>query len=680
MYSNVFCPQFDSENPLSVLDPENRVRLLQVFTHFARVLPLADHRVRLKTIPNTFTGDEAISALQSVTSGLDREDATRVIHRYIQGRLLRALEGDEDGVKPKGVYAIGRKGLQVTSDTKRRTDSPIVHLEFRCQACVTDPTTIFKRFAGSDGPNEWTPEKEKAAEQLSGILRSSSPASSESDSPRPSVTIQPSLPGILVKDRMHMLKTYTDTFTGHEAVVHLLDTTTAMTSEECLHIADRFLTAGWIRQIDSSEKVFRDHKGILYQVTGSGARIAGWSEEKVPGVKDFFAGVKDNMSGIGERLKKMSTHGNAVTGHFFDDGKPIISKENLDKFDEFVRKSSEMLATIQPQSSSNALPFMKNRRPTSFTTQDIPSSSDTRARSISISHPPARRGSISVLPSFPWETQKETHTSRLTTILSVPPVRSLFQSFVATLFCEENYDFMVDAERFRICYDRSQSIENLDEESKEVVRNIQDKKEKDSLVPHAVAIFLKYITPTSSHEINIPSKLIKHLTSVMEPFEPFFAYFPASLLTTRDPINPTSLAFRDVLQTLPETFWQIANEHKVRGTFEPWMFSATEAHIYQVVAGDSVPKFIRTEEYRVLMMGLWEQGSLPVQKRRESVLERLSTAERRQSCVKEMPEEGEGDPRRASEVAKGNGKEQEEVQNEAPRPLGMIPPEFAYGM
>ncbi|KNC99217.1 uncharacterized protein SPPG_05473 [Spizellomyces punctatus DAOM BR117] len=679
MTSNVFCPQFDSENPLSILDSENRVQLLQVFTYFTRVLPLADHRVRLKTVPNTFTGDEAITALQSVTSGLDREDATRVIHRYIQGRLLRALEGDEDSVKPKGVYAIGRKGLQVKSDTKRRADSPIVHLEFRYGVCVTDPTTIFKRFAGSDGPNEWTPEKEKAGEQLSGPLNSSSPGSSESNTPRASVTASTPLPGILVKDRMHMLKTYTDTFTGHEAIVHLLETTTAMTSEECLNIADRFMAAGWIRQIDSSEKVFRDHKGILYQVTGLGASIAGWPEQKVPGVKDFFAGVKDNMSGIGERLKKMSTHGNTGTGHLMDDGKPIISKENLDKFDEFVRKSSEMLATVQPQSSSNAFPFMKNRRQTSFTTQDIPSSSDTRARSISISHPPARRGSISVLPSFPWETQKETHTSRLTTILSLPPVRSLFQSFVTTLFCEENYDFMVDAERFRMCYDRSQSIENLDEESREVVRDIQHKKDKETLVPHAVAIYLKYITPTSSHEINIPSKLIKYLTSVMEPFEPFFAHFPASLLAIRDPINPTSVAFRDVLQALPKAFWQVANEKKVQETFEPWMFSATEAHIFQVVAGDSVPKFIRTEEYRVLMMGLWEQGNLPVQKRRETVLERLSTAERRQSCVKEVAEEGESESRRASAVARVGGKE-EKVESEAPRPVGLIPPEFAYGM
>lgn len=612
-----------------------------------------------------------------------RETATDFLTKLIEGHFIRSYDNDEGIFKLKSLLGLTRKGACIADDvragmTDEQSDGDVIYLEWKGGVVVRPSMeTIFKRFAGTQ-PNEWTPEKEKALarEMNSDPATPDAPSTPVVSSPTDSTGSLSSNsgsdapPGILVKDRMSMLKTYTKTFQGNEAVIHLLDHTSALTRREAVHILDEFSASGWIQQIEKDDKEqnrFKDSKSVMYQLTATGAKLAGWDEFDVPTVREFFS--RPSFRG----LRKMS-----VFGLGGEDGNGPISRENLEKFDEFVKKSSEALNADDdgPRDKSG-----KPHRRTTFAAgiftdkQGAGASGGTwgkgkgkKARPRSATSVATENGRLALSPLSttssstrlsttqsasttatgpqPWESAKDTNTSRLTTILNIPPIRTAFHTFLASLFCQENFDFMVDVERFRLCYDTfhaAASIDNLDKHSKQIVTQVHETQAHEkstadteihphsTLIPHAMILYLKYIPKTAPHELNIPSNLQKHLTTLASALEEFFPHFldhNEVLLEPSPPINPTSPEFINVVQTLPPEFWK--KTQTVEG-FEPWMFSSAEAHIFQVVAGDSVPKFVKTDTYRGLMSEAWEKGLLPAPGAMTD--RRLSNAEDRRASV-----------------------------------------------
>ncbi|KAJ3008394.1 hypothetical protein HKX48_008556 [Thoreauomyces humboldtii] len=509
-------------------------------------------------------------------------------------------------------------------------------------------------------------------------------------------------PGIVVKDRTQQLKTHSHTFTGSEGIAHLLKHTSCITVKEALSIASAFISRGWIQCVDdpgASGRAFKESSKAVYQLTATGAQFAGWPESKTPTTKEitFFSkeGIKGRLRkiaglghGSGNSSNQGSANGSGTSSQGFardfaqGDDNSLISKENLDKFEEFVKKSTEVLnsgsgsgaeisggfsgtvsenegtanrkqigrrQTIAQTPANNGessdgpfspLAGFLNATPTSTVAADkaagrrprsatIGSETPSRSRQGSTVPTPstgivssASRTSISSMsstaPNF-WETAKETNATRLTTILLIPILRASFQKYLATMFCQENYDFMVDVERFRVSHDALlrtlQPSEMLDSTSRDVAIVIQKEgAEKDNsrglLLAHAVALYLKYVAKGAPFELNLPSRQQTQLRTTMEPFSTYFELFTNQLdLSQSAPIEPTSTEFRSVVKSLPDTFWESSTQTSDE-VINSGMFALAEAHIFQMVAGDSVPKFGKTEPYKVMMRKLWEDGTL----------------------------------------------------------------------
>ncbi|TPX56324.1 hypothetical protein PhCBS80983_g04607 [Powellomyces hirtus] len=685
--------------------------LFKDFSRFHSILTLIDRKTRHRLHHNTFTTDEASGVLGSLF-GTRKEITAQLLQMYVTGQLVAQIS-DENG----GVYAVTRKGECVAAD---EFDGQVTWVEWigvpgsGDNVGVKELAKQFARFVGGY-PNEWSAEKEKAKEQRSlsaavcsfeydGSAENSSGSLAESDTAAAgggagsgpssvpcSVSNFVVAPGITVKDRTVLLKTHTHTFTGSEAVQHLLKHTSCMTSKECLVLCAQFVAQGWIQCVDDANEKsgqVRESNKSVYNLTPTGAQFAGWSDGKTPNLKEnnFFS--KEGLKGRLRQIAGLARGGGSFSGASSslnpssggDDS--LISKENLDKFEEFVKKSSDVLNTTgsgqsaaheyyedegddgagrlrarrgtastinqgdaggsntSVASTASAEPAKGSRRPRSATIGSETPGSRSRGSSVvpppgpSQSGAPAQGQQAGLTPSRGmtstmsmqnfWEMTKETNATRLTTILMIPALRSAFQKYLATLFCQENYDFMIDVERFRLCYDSplraAQSTEMLDPSSKPIVSAVQKRRSgpgadrQGLLFPHALAIYLKYVSKGSPFELNLPSKLQTHLRNTMACAQPYFAKFTSVLdLSTNAPVDPTSAAFRNLVKELPDAFWAlyenadgVTNDENVG----PWMFSTAEAHIFQMVAGDSVPKFSKTDTYKALMKKLWEEGTL----------------------------------------------------------------------
>ncbi|KAI9091705.1 hypothetical protein DFS34DRAFT_653380 [Phlyctochytrium arcticum] len=603
--------KFHDHDLLSMVEAQNRDVFLEVFLNFAEKIPTSEHRIRLKHYPNTFTSEDAIDAFRTATPGFNREDAVTVLSRCVEGRLLRSPDADDvsDLLKSKHVYMLGRKAKMLLASDRR-----ILVLNWISGRCVTDFELLFIRFIG-DTPNESGGDKDKAT-----------PDSGLETPPLSGPLLHPltPLPGIALRDRMAMLKTYSHCCSGQEAITHLLETTTAMSRMECLDIADHFIQNDWLRTVDEGDVVFRDNKNIIYQVTETGAALAGWPEAKWPTVRDFFS----NMS----LKKKLGPLGlNNQSGEDLAKSRVQSPRESSEKFDH--RPYSIEKLPSDPSGELEGIGSSPSSKQTSFLTADGDVSDAHNATSRRSSH---RRMSFGASPAFPWETAKETHVSRLTTILTTPAVRNQFVAFVATLFCEENLEFVVDAERFRLCYDKEASIASLDSVSQEAVLRIHSLPSEDAeklLIAHAIGIFLRYMTRMSPRELNLPSKVIRDVSTVVQSREKYFDLFDSSLIKESSPIDPFDERIQKFISSAPEACWEHQDPHDVG--FNATMFSSAEAHIFQVIAGDSVPKFIKTEEYKILMYDIWERGELPVQSKRASILARMSLQQSRKSDLQD---------------------------------------------
>ncbi|KAJ3180217.1 hypothetical protein HDU87_002094 [Geranomyces variabilis] len=701
------------------LKPENRRALFKQFGQFYSSLTLSERKIHSRVHHNTFTPDDGFARLSDLFGS--KELANQISQVFIAAGFVSSLRDDTGAT----VYGITRKGECVAAD---ELDGQLLWIDWipgsGDHPGVKDLAKVFARFVGGY-PNEWSAAKDKVGDArtsnavvcaLDPEYASSGGAGSDTTSgassggnitedgsggasssaiaaanrlPPGAVSNFVIPPGIMVKERTLLLKTFTQTFTGAECVRHLLKHTSCVTQRECTEIAAQFVAKGWIACADDPEKsstaAFKDSPKVVYQVTPAGALFAGWPESPVTKELTFFS--KEGLKGRLRKIAGLASSGanvlsgspsRADTASALDD---MISKENLDKFDEFVKKSSDMLhddrhtdddsaarlrirrgtastisATPTQPLSSEGVEFTslsgssvltsssslsgtsagasgdKGRRPRSATIGAETPSSTNRSRAPSGTPAPqpiaarpgsAASGNLSTTQQNVWETGKETNASRLTTILMIPALRAAFQKYLATMFCQENYDFMVEVERFRLCYDSplraAQSTEMLDPTSKPIVSTIQKRRSiaspsdarRASLFPHAVALYLKYVAKGSPFELNLPSKLQTHLRSTMAPAQPFFDQFSSALdLSTTEPLDPTSAPFTALMRDLPDAFWALRADAAADDSVGPWMFATAEAHIFQMVAGDSVPKFVKTEGYKTLMRKLWEEGTL----------------------------------------------------------------------
>ncbi|KAI9495581.1 regulator of G protein signaling domain-containing protein [Zychaea mexicana] len=159
--------------------------------------------------------------------------------------------------------------------------------------------------------------------------------------------------------------------------------------------------------------------------------------------------------------------------------------------------------------------------------------------------------------------QQEGLNGRLKQILDDPQLRSLFKDFLRSNFCEENLDFWIDyATLRRKCRNQSPAMPSQNQ--------------KD-LLEDAYSVWSTYLAPHALSELNVDHLLRQEMARL---------------------VNATVTIAQD-----PQSQRVIISTHSTSQSLRMMLkwFDKVEEHILRLMASDSVPKFIRTSEYRQIM-------------------------------------------------------------------------------
>ncbi|KAI9732587.1 MAG: hypothetical protein M1834_003923 [Cirrosporium novae-zelandiae] len=318
-------------------------------------LPLNSHRVRFQKIEHTFTSEEAINNLGSLkfsqsnrmpdpkdpsrivttttttTFSMAKEMARSVCQRFMEARLIESTDGKQQQHFPlKGaVWQLTPKGINILQFFCQRNginqkhvldvlDGPrntmqLVRLERdektdRLSADSRTMEVIFRRFAGSEGPN---------AKQ--------STSTSDSDS------LNDYYNGIIgvkmAKERKIFDKVIQNTFTGKAGVDWLMDCCIVIDKQECNEICERFVKSGLIWAVvedkgymhqNPSATLFQPTKSAIYALTEKGQRVAGWISRE-----------KTATNGDDSKMTSRDSNNNRLNAILTDPGMRLLFREFL---------------------------------------------------------------------------------------------------------------------------------------------------------------------------------------------------------------------------------------------------------------------------------------------------------------------------------------------------------------
>ncbi|KAJ3025385.1 UNVERIFIED_CONTAM: hypothetical protein HDU68_007212, partial [Siphonaria sp. JEL0065] len=236
-------------------------------------------------------------------------------------------------------------------------------------------------------------------------------------------------------------------------------------------------------------------------------------------------------------------------------------------------------------------------------------------------------------PSLPrdplvLQLKEKTHNSRLVMILENKELCEQFCKYNYFMYSQENFNFWRDADAFRRCYAPADAIvipgQPIRFKSSSVAEEAMDEQEKKSgtdrnassspplwqSVAHAMAMYLKYIVDDGPYEINVGVIRKKNITATVATSDlmPFFELINVDSIIKEDRIEP-----RTVL--LPGTEGMLANRLNILEKAKSLninadLFDVAENHIFQLMATDSVPKFLKTTAYHNTMSSLIKAGTL----------------------------------------------------------------------
>ncbi|KAJ3112289.1 hypothetical protein HDU96_004733 [Phlyctochytrium bullatum] len=458
---------------------------------------------------------------------------------------------------------------------------------------------------------------------------------------------------IQLHTRIVRLKSQAFTFTGNEAIDWILLKTSVMSRDEALHIASQFLVNGWIHVAGTSHndpgtplmpgdsrQIFKDAKSGVYQPTQNGCKLARWSVEfdvakkklavRAEGLedddgRDYLSPTSpvDGESPLSSPSKSPSNRNSFYTQK--DKAAAVTSNDNLTKPTAAEMFEWEVchLNPISMDGSEGRAGTGGNKNQ-AFGSKDAvvtAASLAAAARSKRISHigsgrstsisgqagtSAPRRASESVRPSasedpnkanFSVDQIKESNPTRLVQILTNEDLRKSFHEFVRSMFCEENLYFWEDVHAFRTAYSGGIVIPGqaltLDQSNREP---------NPMLIPHAMALYLKYVVSDAPFELNIVIGIKKPIEAAIAQTSEFMQFIDPDSIASEDKIDPSKILVKSAtaLEKFPATL----------AGFTASMFDHAEHHIFQLMANDSVPKFIKTKMYADIMTELFVSGRI----------------------------------------------------------------------
>lgn len=281
-----------------------------LFSTLVVSLPLTPHRVRFQKVDHTFTSEEAITNLGSLkfsqsnrmpdpkdpsrivttttttTFSMAREMARSVCQKFLEARFVESVDGKNDFASKSAVWQLTSKGMAVLArfcqrnginqrhvmealdSTRNQMHLVICEREADTDKLHRDQATIeviFRRFAGSEGPN---------------LKNSTSASDSDSLSEYSSGMV-----GVrMARDRKLGDRLYFNTFTGKATIDWLMDCCTLVDRRETIELATLFCDYGLMQPVEAlpNGARFIPSKTAVYYITEKGQRVAGWISSPKP--------------------------------------------------------------------------------------------------------------------------------------------------------------------------------------------------------------------------------------------------------------------------------------------------------------------------------------------------------------------------------------------------------------
>jgi len=204
--------------------------------------------------------------------------------------------------------------------------------------------------------------------------------------------------------------------------------------------------------------------------------------------------------------------------------------------------------------------------------QDVNSSSTRESQEKHLEGPDVEAASAR-------EKQQQSNAERLQHILQEPSIRSLFREFLRSNFCEENLSFWLDVQDFKKKFSTTSSSNSaaaLQRTGRNPQTQLAMEKHHDTLIATALTIYNTYIAPSSPCELNIDHALRNELVAYL-----------------------TDIVGKGVKGYLDPDQARSVNATQLQQMIR--LYERIQAHVFRLMATDSVPKFVKTTKFAQLL-------------------------------------------------------------------------------
>lgn len=557
---------------------------------FAAVLlqiNLIDHRVMFRTYAYTFTTEEAaktmatlvfthiqrkpdpqdptrqIATRTTTTFSMDSSAAKALLQQFLlAGLIINATDPTNMVVRDRGIFSPTLKGKYVLE-------------EFVDTTQIEMPTSLIAAF---NAPHMTT----SASSTGNRVIVLDRMHDDQITFSRPNITaifkaMAASLPKeALIPDIFGGIETrhveiYQYTFLGQQCMEWLYERLTVNSREEAETVASEFVLFGWLAQIlDKSDRShlnvekygFNSSRNSIYYVTDRGCAIIGW---KAP--------EQQQQSAISNNSAASSVHSDTSTS-------AITKTTHTDS------KKESLLARQDSGNSSTG--------------------------NYKVTSEKSRPSSISIADSSALA-QVSTTRTRLAEILESPLMRMYFRDFLRSNYCVENINFWVDHHKLL--------KKNQNNKLSTVMEQLVD----------CYIMYESYLGPNAADPINIDHTLHQEVVSyvntvflvVAHPPQKAPYFFVAANKKASNHNNSDNTIIMNhnnsnqnskstLLITQPSTKQKVVS---IRGGVSPDQclakllscYAKVNEHVCLMMAEDSVPKFIKTQKYRELLLKQQEQ-------------------------------------------------------------------------
>lgn len=355
---------------------------------------------------------------------------------------------------------------------------------------------------------------------------------------------------------------------------------TVASNDEAESIMTEFLNLGWITFYDEKHRNNRTveaSKSIALRVTGSGMKVvidvsleqyADFQQKQQKEAYNSSLGNKrySMAPSLASSNHTMSTAASSIISNFEDMSFTSRSPPSI-----YQTSSATTAHSIKPNDSFtpiyNAPPqeHLYEEGVDYFDTKETSSMHcvDSSISAYVSNSPPLTPNVL----NYTSENNRETNYIKLKTILKDTQLHTLFRDFLKNNFCSENLDFWKDHNYLRRhCHDDPAILITMSVEKQQ------------QLLQEAYALWTTYLSPGSDQELNIDHTLREDMAEEIADM--------VTLVSTGSGNNVTS-----------KVIFSGNSAYECLITILNW-FDRANDQVCKLLAADSVPKFVRTLEYK----------------------------------------------------------------------------------